>query len=202
MSREPGLPGISSSDGSGLEVDPAKALMPPSPRAGFPVWTNPVTPQTAWLPPFQLLQLEEVESQGRCHGLWTPLLPFRAAGNHPCSPATYCSASLHIPSPIWHGAWIPRNQFSLGVPKGMWDIGAGVAECCWVSRETLGELRIWRGNRASQPWDPDSLKGVSNTATADCRASMKEAASSSPTNCCATEILWRKFSFLLSATAP
>lgn len=82
---------------------------------------NPVTPQAAWLPLLQVLQLEEAGRQGRCHGLWTPLLPSGAAGNHPCALAAFCSASC----PVWHGAWIPRNQFSLGVPKGMWEMGKG-----------------------------------------------------------------------------
>lgn len=107
MSEEPGLSGFSSSDGSGLEADPAKALMPPSLRAGTPVWTSPVTPGAAWLPLLQVLQVEEVGSQGGCNGLWTPLLPSGAAGNHPCALAAYCSASLctsQVPSGMEPGS--------------------------------------------------------------------------------------------------
>lgn len=64
-----------------------------------------------------------------------------AAGSHPCALAAYCSAS-HCASqgPIWHGAWIPRVQFSPGVSKGMWEMVQGqlnVAEF-----PALGELRV------------------------------------------------------------
>lgn len=121
-----------------------------------------------------------------------------AAGSHPCALAFYCSASpCASQSPTWHRAWIPRIQFSPGVSKGMWTMGQGLLNVA-VSRGTLRELRVWRCNRASQPWDPESLKHVCDTAIADCRASMKEAISFWPTDLCATEVLQRKENTLSS----
>lgn len=145
MSGQPGLSEVSSSDGSGLVADPAKAMMPPSLRAGTSVWT----PRAAWL-----LQLEELGSQGGCHGLWTPLLPSGAAGNHPCALAAYCWASLHVPGPICHGAWIPRNQFSLGLSKGMWEMGQGLLNVAEFPEKLL---ESWEYKGAAEPASPEIL---------------------------------------------
>lgn len=57
-----------------------------------------------------------------------------AAGSHPCALAACCSASQ---SPIWHGAWIPRIQFSAGVSKGMWEMGPGQLNIAEFPEELL-----------------------------------------------------------------